>query len=109
MKIKSYPAQNLAKVIFWIENLIILISPFSTFLMGKDPTAILNNTLNLSLTVYFYIFVIIMQVIAYIAIKNLYEIRWASVVLFIVGLMTDPFYIVSALWAAIDIKRTAII
>ncbi|MFD1418925.1 DUF805 domain-containing protein [Companilactobacillus keshanensis] len=95
-------AQIFGWIFFWISNLaIVAVSVIST-IHPNDPTIIPHDFLSAGFALgMFLFFVVFIQGMAGVAIKRLHDENYWSIVLLIIGIFFNWFYVVSAIWGMI--------
>ncbi|WP_125714506.1 hypothetical protein [Companilactobacillus kedongensis] len=92
-------AQIFGWIFFWVNNLAIVAVTIISSTNPNDPTIIPHDFLSASFALGMFIFfVVFIQGMAGVAIKRLHDESYWSIVLLIIGIFFNWFYVVSAIW-----------
>lgn len=95
-------AQLFGWIFFWLQNVALIATSIISTVNSKDPTIIPHDLLSTGFALGLFLFIVVfLQGIAGVAIKKLHEENYWSIVLLIIGIFFNWFYVISAIWGMI--------
>lgn len=99
---KMSGAQLAGWIVFWVNYAVLIAIWIVYTIHPKNLSIIPNDLLSSNFTLGIYLFVVLfVQGIAGIAIKKLHEENYWSIVLLIIGIFFNWFYIITAVWGMV--------